>query len=172
MSFRNLIYWEKGFNFSRSTHGDRVAIEAYRLLYHYTWENPNCRAGIFIEKFGEFQKFYTIHQLIPSFDHFYQKAMFQENYIDQSNDFIRDLTGLSFQDEIEKFQRLRSYIRIEFEPKSSLKSLLGYKFKNALCIVINPEEIMQVVGNSLDSFKIQVKGYEIEVAFRTQVSIR
>ena len=172
MSFRDLIYWRKGFNFSRSTHGDRVAVEAYRLLYHYTWENPNCRAGIFIEKFGEFQKFYTVHQLIPSFDHFYQKAIFQEDYISQENDFISDLTGQSFQDEIEKFQRLRSYIRIEFEPKSSIKSLLGYKFKNSVGVIINPKEIITVEGTSLDSFKIQVKDYEIEVAFRTQVSIR
>jgi hypothetical protein len=103
MSYRDLIYWRKGFNFSRSTHGDRVAVEAYRLLYHYTWENPNCRAGTVIDRVGVVNSFYTIHQLIPEFDRFESKAMYQDDYINHDNDPLRSLMGLSFYDEIEDF---------------------------------------------------------------------
>lgn len=170
MSKRDLIYWTKGFNFSRNHHGDRVVVEAYRLLSHYTEENPNCRVGKFIEKIGENPRFFSIREMTEdTFEILVQRVLYPPPQEDPDDPWQRPVSG--FKKTIDDFLSLKSGVLFQYESKSSFKDIFGYKFRESISLILNPNDIIQVEGNSLDDFYIKFSNCYLEVCFRDQISI-
>lgn len=166
-------YWRGGFYYDRShVLRNNVAIQTYKLLMHYTEIHKNCRVGCYLMTNG-FTKFYSLKQLIPLFDLFADVA---ENDKQLSSDsypeFIKNITGATFQEQIEQVWRLKHPIRFEFNSKSLWSEIFSYDFGNAISINIDPDDISEVEGQSLDFFKISIKYYIIDIAFRDKITIK
>ncbi|MDC7997023.1 hypothetical protein [Gilvibacter sediminis] len=171
MSKRDLIYWRRGFNYTREDHGYRVIIETYRLLSHYCEENTNCRfGGYFIKK--SFSEFYSFNQLTPSFDSFIQFANSDELMVDsRETDFFKELNGTNFLVEVQDALKLKRPMRFEYSTKNFINDILGYKFNSPMSIIIEPQEILCVEGENLDSFRVITERFSIKVNFRYDIQV-
>lgn len=172
MSKRNLIYWKRGFSYHKELIGNRVAIEAYRILMHYTSENPNCRVGTYLFK-SNFSEFFSLEKLFPEFDIFIAIATSNEKTINSSlPQFLKDIHGISFYEEVESVMKLERPIYFEYQSKSLIRRLFGYNFKDSFRFKICPNKIQSLEGESLDSFRLKVKESILDIRFRNQISIK
>jgi hypothetical protein len=172
MKVDSLIYWRKGFCFNISDHShDRVVIETFRLLIYYTSIHKNFRIGAYLTK-SFYSEFYPLTKIITNFDFFSEFVInkdwhFQEKYPPS----IKEAFGPTLADQVENVWRLEYPIWLEYESKYWLKDLLGYSFNNPLAIKFNPSEIISLEGDSLNSFKIAIKDFILEIRFGNRISI-
>ncbi|MEQ8683642.1 MAG: hypothetical protein RIE86_00040 [Imperialibacter sp.] len=166
-------YWAGGFNFDR-THitRNKVAIQTYKLLMHYTKAHKNCRVGCYL-MYDSFSTFYGLSQLIPSFDSFADVAENNKQVLkDSYPNFIKDATGITFHEQVEKVWRLKYPICFEFTTKTFLGDVFGYGFKHSLTVKIFPEKISKLEGESMDSFRLTTDSFLIDIAFGKQITIQ
>jgi hypothetical protein len=172
MSYRELIYWRRGFSYDRKNVGDRIAIETYRILMHYTSENRNCRVGAYLSKTW-FSEFYSLQQLFPDFETFINIATSDKKIVNSdAPQIFKDLNGVSFYEEIESVMKLKWPIYFEFQSQSLINKIFGYNFKNAMSLMIEPDDIISLEGESLDSFRIKIKDFVLDIRFRNQICIK
>ncbi|RYE37617.1 MAG: hypothetical protein EOP48_28440 [Sphingobacteriales bacterium] len=170
MSVRDSIYWKKGFSFSRSQHGRRVAVEAYRLLRDYTVANRNCRVGSHINIFGRNLRFLSLSQITGGkFDFFCDKALYGRPEYSGGELHVDEMEGIN--NDVAEVLYLECPIQFQVESKSYWKEFTRYSFKNPIIIVVDPAEIIKVEGSSLDDFCIQFKGFCIDVSFRERIAV-
>ncbi|ULC60825.1 hypothetical protein MBM09_07450 [Flaviramulus sp. BrNp1-15] len=171
MSKRNLKYWNRGFSYHKNRIGNRVIIETYRILMHYTSENPNCRVGVYLTK-THFSEFYTLEQIFPEFDRFIEIATTDKKVIDSDlPQFLKEINGIAFYEQIQSVMKLKWPIYFQYQSQNLISKIIGYNFKNSLDFKINPDEIKSLEGESLDSFRIKVKDSTLDIRFRNQISI-
>jgi hypothetical protein len=173
MSLGDIRYWQRRFSYDRShIIKNKVAIEVYRILIHYTRIHKNCRVGAYIAK-SFASEFYSLDQLIPNFDAFSEVAISQTNILpNKYPDYIKNLWGPTCYESMEAVWQLKYPIWFEFESKSWYKSFLGYKLgRNSLGIKIDPSDINALTGESLRYFKISIKDYCLEVRFGDEIRI-
>lgn len=173
MSVENLKYWTKGFSFDRNhVVKNKVTIEVYRILMHYTVVHNNVRVGAYLYKSG-FSQFYPLQQIIHNFDLFFEVASGNTNLKDSYYpDYIKDTTGFTLKDQIETVWKLEYPIWLEVESVNLYDQLFGYKFKRPIRVKIEPNDIVSLDGRSLGDFAITIRDYKIEVAFRNNISIK
>jgi hypothetical protein len=164
--------WSGGFNYDRShPTRNKVAIQTYKILIHYTQVHKNCRVGAYLSVRG-FSEFYPLRHLIPNFDAFAEVAEKDLTVSPRTYyGFKKNSTGTYFQEQVEEVWRLKYPIYFEIMPKTSWKNFFGYSFNRPFKIKINPSDINQLEGLSLDSFTIMIKDYQIKVKFRDEISI-
>lgn len=163
-----ICYWGRGFYYDRShVIKNNVAIQTYKILMNYTEIHKNCRVGCYLMVNG-FSEFFPLKQLITPFDLFaeaaeHDKQLAIESFPDRGYPTVAQL---------EKVWRLKYPIRFEFTSKSIWGDLFGYDFSKAMAIAIDPDDISELEGHSLNSFKITVKYYIIDVAFGDSITVR
>lgn len=161
-------YWGRGFYYDRS-HGIRnnVAIQTYKILANYTDIHKNCRVGCYL-MVGAFSKFFSLSQLITPFDLFASSAENDKKVIMDS--YPQDVYPTAAQ--LNAVWRLKYPICFEIASKSMWGEAFGYDFNKAMAIAIDPDDISELEGESLNSFKITVKYYIIDVAFGDKITVR
>lgn len=167
----NYDYWRREFEFTREEHGDRVAIEAYRILWHYTLENPNCRAGRnFVVGVGG-GEFYSLNRLVGEDFKLFEEHALKQVYKPATPDeeFLNNMNG--YTDDFMKFFSLQNGLNFYHQPRSLWKTLRGYKFDYAFRFYFEPCEITAVRGSSLNCFSIEFENYCLDVWDRHNVSI-
>lgn len=171
MSYRNLAYWNRHFSYDRERIGDRIVVEVYRALKHYTFENQHCRAGAYISN-GFSSDFYSLQRMIPNSATFEKIINSEDKVFDTYDvDFLNDINGLTKYNDIELVLKLKRHIYFEYQSKRVFNDIFGYKFKNVIGLEIKPENILSLEGSSLDNFKIKTTSFTIDIRFRNLITI-
>jgi hypothetical protein len=175
MNPENLWYWRRGFNYNRShVIENKVAVEVYRILIHYTAVHKNCRVGAYLSK-SSFSEFCPLSQIISNFDFFSEVATTKKKVLpDIYPEHIKDIWGPTFHEQVENVWRLQWPIWFEYESKCWVKEIFGYKFNRAdkaFSLKIAPEDIKELTGDSLRNFSIGIKDYTLRVNFGNEISI-
>jgi hypothetical protein len=143
----------------------------YRILIAYTSIHSNCRVGAYLSPKG-YSEFYSLQQIIPNFDMFSEVAEKKHSILnDIYTESFKVTFGATFYEQIEEVWKLERPILFEYIPKSMVNEIIGYNFKSAFSVKINPSDIKALSGDSIRSFCIKIKDYSLIIRFNKYISI-